>query len=99
MWAGGLVFTVANVFDTIVLTAVLPNGLAVAGLFTLAQNIASLIQAPQRGIISASIGPLSQAWKEKDYGTINRIYQRSSINQLFCLCMCLKFIRNRKGGK
>jgi O-antigen/teichoic acid export membrane protein len=82
VWAGGLVFTVANVFDTIVLTAVLPNGLAVAGLFTLAQNIASLIQAPQRGIISASIGPLSQAWKEKNYDTINRIYQRSSINQL-----------------
>lgn len=82
VWAGGLVFTVANVFDTIVLTAVLPNGLAVAGLFTLAQNIASLIQAPQRGIISASIGPLSQAWKEKNYETINRIYQRSSINQL-----------------
>ena len=82
VWAGSLVFTVANVFDTIVLTAVLPNGLAVAGVFTLAQNIASLIQAPQRGIISASVGPLSQAWKEKDHEKINRIYQRSSINQL-----------------
>ena len=82
VWAGSLVFTVANVFDTIVLTAVLPNGLAVAGVFTLAQNIASLIQAPQRGIVSASVGPLSQAWKEKDYEKINRIYQRSSINQL-----------------
>jgi O-antigen/teichoic acid export membrane protein len=44
--------------------------------------MASLIQAPQRGIISASVAPLSQAWKDKNYGKIRRIYQRSSINQL-----------------
>lgn len=90
-WAGGFIFMIASVFDTIVIAAVLPNGMAVAGVFTLAQNIASLIQAPQRGIISASIGPLSQAWKEKNYQKINTIYQRSSINLLlfatamFCL--------------
>ena len=41
-----------------------------------------LIQAPQRGIIAASIAPLSKAWKDKDYKKINRIYQRSAINQL-----------------
>ncbi|HLZ88440.1 MAG TPA: hypothetical protein VKQ52_14390, partial [Puia sp.] len=52
------------------------------GIYTLAQNIASLIQAPQRGVIAASIGPLSKAWKDKDLGKINRIYKRSSINQL-----------------
>jgi O-antigen/teichoic acid export membrane protein len=91
VWAGGLIFTLSNVFDTIVLAAVLPNGLAIAGIFTLAQNISSLIQAPQRGVISASIGALSTAWKEKDYKKINIIYQRSSINLLifstamFCL--------------
>lgn len=91
VWGGGLIYTLSSVFDTIVLTLVLPNGLAVAAIFTLAQNICSLIQAPQRGIISASIGPLSQAWKDKDYTKIRRIYQRSSINQLvfaagmFCL--------------
>jgi len=91
VWSGGLIYTLASVFDTIVLTAVMPNGLAVAALFTLAQNICSLIQAPQRGIISASVGPLSQAWKNKDFNKIKRIYQRSSINQLifaagmFCL--------------
>ena len=82
VWGGHLIFTISNVFDTIVLAAVLPNGLAYAGIFTLAQNISSLIQAPQRGIISSSVGPLSQAWKDKDFVRINRIYHRSSINQL-----------------
>lgn len=82
VWGGSLVFNVASVFDTIVIAAVMPNGMAFAGIYALAQNISSLIQAPQRAIVSSAVGPLSQAWKEKDYGKINRIYQRSSINQL-----------------
>ncbi|HET9277705.1 MAG TPA: polysaccharide biosynthesis C-terminal domain-containing protein, partial [Flavitalea sp.] len=79
---GGLVYSVANVFDTILIAAVLENGLAYAAIYTLAQNMASLIQAPQRAIVSSSIGPLSQAWKNKDFTRLNGIYQRSSINQL-----------------
>jgi O-antigen/teichoic acid export membrane protein len=86
IWSGGLIQNIAFVFDTIVITAVIPNGLAWAGIFGLAQNIASLIQAPQRGIIAASIAHLSRAWKEKDYDKIRRIYQRSSINQLIFAC-------------
>lgn len=82
VWGGGIIFNLANVFDGIVISAILPNGMAAAGIFYLAQNISSLMQAPQRAVISAAIGPLSQAWKEKDHGKIQRIYQRSSINQL-----------------
>lgn len=82
VWGGGLVYSIANVFDTILIAAVMENGLANAAVYTLAQNMASLIQAPQRAIISSSIGPLSQAWKNKDYDKLNLIYQRSSINQL-----------------
>lgn len=82
VWGGSLVFSIANVFDTILIAAVLENGLAFAAIYTLAQNMASLIQAPQRAIISSSIGPLSQAWKNKDFNRLRTIYQRSSINQL-----------------
>ncbi len=86
IWSGSLVQNIAIVFDMIVITAVIPNGLAWAGIFSLAQNIASLIQAPQRGIIAASISHLSRAWKDKDYEKIRRIYRRSSINQLIFAC-------------
>ena len=82
VYGGSLVFTISMVIDTIIIAAVLPNGLALAGVYTLAQNIASLIQAPQRGIISSSMGALSQAWKDKDMKKISRIYHSSSINQL-----------------
>ena len=79
---GSLVYTFSAVFDTILIAAVLPNGLALAGIYSLALNIASLIQAPQRGIVSSSLPALSKAWKDKDFNKIHRIYHRSSINQL-----------------
>jgi O-antigen/teichoic acid export membrane protein len=82
LWGGGLVFNISQVFDSLVIAAVMPNGLAMAGIYTLAQNMSSLIQAPQRAIISASLGPLSRSWKDKDFDRIKRIYSRSSINQL-----------------
>ena len=82
VWSGGLIYNIANVIDTIIIAAVLPQGLANVGVFTLALYVASVIQAPQRGIIAASIAPLSKAWKDKDFKKINRIYHRSSINQL-----------------
>jgi O-antigen/teichoic acid export membrane protein len=99
VWSGGLVYNIANVFDTLVIAAVMPNGLAFAGVYSLAQNIASLMQAPQRSIISAAIGPLSRAWKDKDMEKIRQIYQRSSINQLiFSVGMfCLLFMNFNDG--
>lgn len=82
VYGGSIVLTISMVFDTVVIAAALDNGLALAGIYTLAQNIASLIQAPQRGIISSSLGALSQSWKDKDMKRIDRIYHSSSINQL-----------------
>ena len=91
VWGGTLVYNLAAVADTIIIAGVFKNGVGMVGLFTFAQYLTSLIQAPQRSIVAASVAHLSQAWKDKDHEKINRIYQRSSINQLifsaamFCL--------------
>jgi O-antigen/teichoic acid export membrane protein len=82
IYAGSLIFTLSQVFDSLVITAVLDDALGKLAVYSLAQNVASLIQVPQRGIIAASIAHLSKAWKDKKLATIQRIYQRSSINQL-----------------
>jgi O-antigen/teichoic acid export membrane protein len=82
VWGGGLVFTISQFFALLVISAVIKDGLVYAGVYGMALNIASLIQAPQRAVISASVGPLSRAWKDKDFAKINKIYHRSSINQL-----------------
>lgn len=91
VWSGGLVFSLASVVDTIFIAAILPNGIGAAGVFTFGQYIASLIQAPQRAVVAASTGPLSQAWKDKDFKKLNKIYHRSSINMLLfsCAMFCL----------
>ena len=82
IYGGTLVYAIAGVFDTILLASVSANGLAAVAVYSLAQNMGSLIQAPQRGIISSSIAALAQAWKDKDVKRIDRIYKQSSINQL-----------------
>jgi O-antigen/teichoic acid export membrane protein len=82
VWGGTLVYNIAQIFDTLVIGSVVTNGMASVGVYTLAQNMSSMVHAPQRAIVSAAMPPLSQAWKDKDYDRINRIYQRSSINQL-----------------
>ena len=98
-WSGTLVYSISSVFDTLIIAAVMPNGLAFSGIYSLAQNIASLIQAPQRGIVSSSIAALSQAWKQKDMERIDRIYHRSSINQiLFSVGMFILIWLNFKDG-
>ncbi|MFM8805894.1 MAG: lipopolysaccharide biosynthesis protein [Sphingomonadales bacterium] len=81
-YCGTLIFTIAQVFDTILIASVLSNAMTKVAVYSLAQNMASLVQVPQRGVIAAAMGPLSTAWKQKDMTTITKIYQRSSINQL-----------------
>lgn len=81
-YSGAIVITLSQIFDTIVIAAVLPDGLKQAAIFSLAQNMTSIVQAPQRGVIAASIAHLSKAWKEKNMPLLQKIYQRSSINLL-----------------
>jgi O-antigen/teichoic acid export membrane protein len=82
VWTGQVLFNVSFYFAQLVIGAVVTDGMRFVGIYMLALYVGSLIQAIQRSVIAASIGPLSRAWKDKDYGRINRIYQRSSINQL-----------------
>lgn len=92
IYSGGLIFTLAQVFDSFVIGAVLDNGMEKVGIFSLAYILTSLIQAPQRGIIAASVAHLAQAWKNKNLQTIQIIYQRSSINQLIFASFMLVLI-------
>jgi O-antigen/teichoic acid export membrane protein len=98
-WSGGVVYYVSFFFAQVIIAAVVPGGLTAVGLFTMAQFAGSLIQAPQRGLISASFGPLSQAWKDKDIPRIGRIYKQSSINSLiFSVGMFVLLLINFRDG-
>jgi O-antigen/teichoic acid export membrane protein len=82
VWSGQVLFSVSTYFAQIIIAAFVDDGMRFVGIYSLALYVGSLLQAIQRSVIAASIAPLSRAWKDKDYARINRIYQRSSINQL-----------------
>lgn len=87
----------SQVFDTLVIGSVVEDGLTALAIFTLAELMTSVIQAPQRSIINVSVAHLSEAWKQKDLPKINKIYVRSSINlllsSLFLYCLiALNFV-------
>jgi O-antigen/teichoic acid export membrane protein len=82
VYSGGVLINLANVFDSYVIAGVLKNGAEMVAIYTLAQNIGSMLTAPQRGINATATPILSQAWKDKDMGKIQRIYHSTAINQL-----------------
>jgi O-antigen/teichoic acid export membrane protein len=86
VYTGLLIFTISQVFDSLVIGSVLDDALTKLAVYSVAQSIASVIQVPQRGIVGAAIAHLSKAWKDKNMQLIQRIYQRSSINQLIFSC-------------
>jgi O-antigen/teichoic acid export membrane protein len=77
-----IVSTISLYIDTLIIGSISERGLIDVGIFTLASFIATTIQVPQRGIISAVIPVLSNSWKSKDYKEISRLYSRTSINLL-----------------
>lgn len=86
VYGGTLIFTISQVFDSLLISSVLDDALSKLAVYSVGQSIVAMIQVPQRGIIAASISHLSQAWKDKNMALIQRVYQRSSINQLIFAC-------------
>ena len=80
VYSSVLINVVAQTIDSFIIASL--KGLGSTGIFNLAQYAANLVQVPQRSIQSISTGVLSQAWKDKNFDVINRIYARSCINLL-----------------
>jgi O-antigen/teichoic acid export membrane protein len=80
VYSGTFIASIAATIDSFIIAKF--QGLAVVGVFGLAQYAANLIQVPQRSIQAVSAGVLSRAWKDKNITEIKRIYNRSCINLL-----------------
>ncbi len=81
VYGGSLVNIGASSVDFLAIASF--QGLRYGAVFDFNSYLASVIQVPQRSLISTTIPVLSRAWKEKDMATIDRIYKRSSLNLLF----------------
>jgi len=75
IYSGTVIASIAATIDSFIIAKF--QGLAVVGVFVLAQYAANLIQVPQRSIQAISAGVLSRYWKDKRLNEIKRIYKRS----------------------
>jgi O-antigen/teichoic acid export membrane protein len=88
VFAGVAISTTASLFDSLTISSKIKDGQTAMGIFAFSTYISNIIQVPQRSIIAISIPVLAEAWREKKYDVINRIYKRSSIN-LLLICLFL----------
>ena len=86
IWMQGLLFSgvvitaLGQTVDGIFISGLV--NISAAGIFTLAQYMANLVQVPQRSLQAITVGVISQAWKDKNHAEVNRVYSRSCINML-----------------
>jgi O-antigen/teichoic acid export membrane protein len=80
VYAGIAVSTTAALSDSLTISSKI--GQAAVGIFAFATYISNIIQIPQRSVIAITVPVLSEAWRDKNYATIQKLYQRSSINLL-----------------
>lgn len=90
IYAGNMIQVTAQSIDFLAIASF--QGLRYGAVFDFSSYLANVIQVPQRSLISISIPILSRAWKDKDYGTIDRIYKRSSLNLLLVSLFIFSFI-------
>ena len=77
-----LINIIAQSIDAFAIASYLDQAMMMLAVFEFSNYLSNVIQVPQRSIVSISVGYLSQAWKDKHYATIQRIYSRSSLNML-----------------
>jgi O-antigen/teichoic acid export membrane protein len=80
VYSGAIITATAQSIDSFTIASYVD--LKYLAIYDFSTYVCSLIQVPQRGIIAISIPILSQAWKDKDFSTLRRVYSRSSINLL-----------------
>jgi len=89
IFASNIITIISNTIDAILLSSM--RGLEYAAVYTLAQYICTVIDVPQRSMVSIGTPIIAQSWKDNDLTNIANVYTKSSINLLifssfiFCL--------------
>jgi O-antigen/teichoic acid export membrane protein len=77
--AGALLNVVARTNDTIILASQSAGGLADAAVFTIATYLVTVMDVPQRTLISTATPYISDAWKLRDLSRIGSLYHKTSL--------------------
>jgi O-antigen/teichoic acid export membrane protein len=90
LFAGQFFNVLARTSDTFFVFGL--RGLSETGIFTIAVYLATIIEIPQRSLISICTPILSESWKNKDLQNIKNIYYKSVSNLMLISCFLFGFI-------
>lgn len=73
---------IAKTNDTIIIASQSSGGLIDTAIFVIATYLVTIMDVPQRSVISATAPQIAVAWKERDTRRIDRLYKKSALNLL-----------------
>ena len=73
---------VAKTNDTLIIASQSVGGLADAAIFTIATYLITVMDVPQRSLISAATPQIAKAWRDKDLDKLDRLYKKTALNLL-----------------
>lgn len=80
LFAGAVLNIIARTNDTIILASQSTGGLSDAAVFTIATYLVTVMEVPQRSLVSITTPLIASAWRSRNIGLINRLYKKTSLN-------------------
>lgn len=72
----------AKTNDTLIIASQSSGGLKDAAIFTIATYLITLMDVPQRSMVSSATVQIAEAWKTKDLAKLDRLYKKTALTLL-----------------
>jgi O-antigen/teichoic acid export membrane protein len=82
VFMGAILNIVARTNDTIILASQSPGGLKDAWIFNIAAYLVTVMEVPQRSLVSITTPFIAEAWRVRDMKKIDRLYKKTALNLL-----------------
>ncbi len=82
LFAGAILNIIARTNDTIILASQSSGGLSDAAVFTIATYLVTVMEVPQRSLVSITTPFIAEAWSKKNLEKIDRLYKKTALNLL-----------------
>lgn len=73
---------IAKTNDTLIIASQSAGGLVDAAIFTIATYMITIMDVPQRSMISAATPQIADAWKDNDIAKLDSLYKKTALNLL-----------------
>ncbi|MFN5932017.1 MAG: hypothetical protein ACK42F_10555, partial [Sphingobacteriales bacterium] len=80
LFSASILNIIARTNDTIILASQSSGGLSDAAVFTIATYLVTVMEVPQRSLVSIATPFISEAIQNRNWAKIDRLYKKTSLN-------------------